>query len=192
MRICPIKYVLRAEGKLRSTRQIPTTLEHSPTIRKQPETFCRSQRRCRETKECEKIFIFRRDIGQTRCWVGCEVNVSSVFNIHDDLLKADEKANTVSVVIKSSTGNVVVWHVKDAKAKSIVRNIACKNWKTAVFAILKCESLTDELLNALSKQQSVTKHSGQNTKTKYKSNVFAPRTPLSMLMGNLWAKNISY
>ena len=40
--------------------------------------------------------------------------------------------------------------------------------------------------------QSVTKHSGQNIKTKYKSNVFAPRTPLSMLMGNLWAKNISY
>ena len=40
--------------------------------------------------------------------------------------------------------------------------------------------------------QSVTKHSGQNTKTKYKSNVFAPRTPLSMLMGNLWAKSISY
>ena len=86
--------------------------------------------------------------------VGCEVNVSSVFNIHDDLLKADEKANTVSVVIKSSTGNVVVRHVKDAKAKSIVRNIACKNWKTAAFAILKCESLTDELLNALNKQVS--------------------------------------
>ena len=85
--------------------------------------------------------------------VGCEVNVSSVFNIHDDLLKADEKANTVSVVIKSSTGNVVR-HVKDAKAKSIVRNIACKNWKTAAFAILKCESLTDELLNALNKQVS--------------------------------------
>ena len=86
--------------------------------------------------------------------VGCKVNVSSVFNIHDDLLKADMKANTVSVVFKSSTGNVVVRHVKDATAKSIVRNIACKNWKTAVFAILKCESLTNELLNALNKQVS--------------------------------------
>ena len=44
------------------------------------------------------------------------------------------------------------------------------------------------------KIQSVTKHSGQNIKPMYKSNVFAPRTPppLSMLMGNLWAKNIAY
>ena len=37
--------------------------------------------------------------------------------------------------------------------------------------------------------QSVTKHSGQNVKTMYKSNVFTPH-PLSMLRRNVWANNM--
>ena len=40
--------------------------------------------------------------------------------------------------------------------------------------------------------QSVTKHFGQSMKTMYKSNLFTPRTPLSMLRRNVWAKNIVY
>lgn len=140
------------ETEERSKRQIPTTLEHSPTIRKQPKPSAEAKENVKKQRNVKKS-LFSEETSD-RQGVGCEVNVSSVFNIHDDLLKADEKANTVSVVIKSSTGNVVVRHVKDAKAKSIVRNIACKNWKTAAFAIIKCESLTDELLNALNKQVS--------------------------------------
>ena len=138
------------ETEERSKQQIPTTLEHSPTIRKQLKPSAEAKENVEKQRNVKKS-LFSEETSD-RQGVGCEVNVSSVFNIHDDLLKADQKANTVSVVIKSSTGNVVVRHVKDAKAKSIVQNIACKNWKTAVFAILKCESLTNELLNALNKQ----------------------------------------
>ena len=78
--------------------------------------------------------------------IACESTVSSLLNIDINLLNntTEKKTSDVSVVIKHPNGDVIMRHVKDPNARSIVRNIALCNWKSAAFSIIESLSSTSD------------------------------------------------
>jgi hypothetical protein len=154
----PCVQFVETEGEARFKRQIPTDSEHSPTVRKVVKHVSAKNNETGESsgdhKKVKKSLFVTEETSVDKHNIACESTVSSLLNIDINLLNntTEKKTSDVGVVIKHPNGDVIMRHVKDPNARSIVRNIALCNWKSAAFSIMKCEGLIDQLLNALNKK----------------------------------------
>ena len=154
----PCVQFVETEGEARFKRQIPTDSEHSPTVRNVVKHVSAKNNETGESsgdhKKVKKSLFVTEETSVDKHNIACESTVSSLLNIDINLLNntTEKKTSDVSVVIKHPNGDVIMRHVKDPNARSIVRNIALCNWKSAAFSIMKCEGLIDQLLNALNKK----------------------------------------
>ncbi len=132
--------------KERFKRQIPTTCERSPTARKVSKDFSEN------VAKSKRELFEEKGSGEESASLILENPPASLFLYNINIGPEEITTASVKVAITTKNGNVSVHHVNEKAIVAVISNLAKNKLKSAAFAVLKCQTLLNELLVALNKQ----------------------------------------